>query len=367
MVVALLCKEIEDPLELRCLKGDSGDQGPSGRHGPAGKGGAVMPGGPPGKIGQIVPPGTIESKGSVGARGGKGDKGDVDGIGPPGPPGPIGGKGSVGARGEKGDKGDDGGIGTQGLVGPQGSTGQRGVRGVRGVASPDGLRGPASVKCDRGPQGPVGIQGIVGDQGDRGERGERVERGEKGIQGGTSDVLSVLAAHIPIQLAKRYGEKCALSSIMYQRTSRALWNRLVECKRCVMLMHTMNPHGILVLHLSVGVYIKGQTCRKLQVMGTFWRCRIQRTIALMISLITKWNAIYIVYKIGDYDNTGAEHNPRFSSGTSDNHRGVCFLKDERTMRMYGIARVIPITIWIFQISLPVIIIHVKRINGTLFV
>ena len=63
------------------------------------------------------------------------------------------------------------------------------------------MRGPAGVKGDRGPQGPVGIQGLVGDQGDRGERGE------KGIQGDTSDVLSVLAAHLPIQLAKRYDEK----------------------------------------------------------------------------------------------------------------------------------------------------------------
>ena len=49
-----------------------------------------------------------------------------------------------------------------------------------------------------------GIQGLVGN---RGERGERGEPGEKGIQDNTSDVLNVLAAHIPIQLAKRYGEK----------------------------------------------------------------------------------------------------------------------------------------------------------------
>ena len=128
----------------------------------------------------------------------------------------------------------------------------RGVEGVRGVAGPDILRGPYGVKGDRGPKGPSGIQGLIGDQGERSERGERGEGGEMGMQD-TSDVLSVLAAHI------------------YQRTSRALWNRLVECKRYVMLVHTMNPHGILMLHLSVGMYIKGQTCRKLQIMGTFWR------------------------------------------------------------------------------------------------
>ena len=64
------------------------------------------------------------------------------------------------------------------------------------------------------------VQGLVGDQGDRGEHGQRGERGEKGVQGDTSDVLSVLAAHLPIGLAKRYGEK--MSSTMYQTASRVL-------------------------------------------------------------------------------------------------------------------------------------------------
>ena len=51
----------------------------------------------------------------------------------------------------------------------------------------------------------------------------------------------------------------------------------------------------------------------------------------------KVNAIYIVYKIRDYDSTGTKHNYLFSCGMSDNHRGVCFLKDENTMRVYGVA------------------------------
>ena len=51
----------------------------------------------------------------------------------------------------------------------------------------------------------------------------------------------------------------------------------------------------------------------------------------------KVNAIYIVYKIRDYDSIGTEHNYLFSCGMSDNHRGVCFLKDARTMRVYDIA------------------------------
>ena len=38
-------------------------------------------------------------------------------------------------------------------------------------------------------------------------------KGEKDIQGDNSDVLSVLAEHVPIQLATRYGEK--MCSIKY--------------------------------------------------------------------------------------------------------------------------------------------------------
>ena len=51
----------------------------------------------------------------------------------------------------------------------------------------------------------------------------------------------------------------------------------------------------------------------------------------------KVNAIYIVYKIGKYDSTGTEHNYLFFCGMGDNHRGICFLKDEKTMKVYGAA------------------------------
>ena len=51
-------------------------------------------------------------------------------------------------------------------------------------------------------------------------------------------------------------------------------------------------------------------------------------------LDNKVNAIYIVYKIRKYDSTGAEHNYLFSCGMDNNHCGICFLKDEETMREY---------------------------------
>ena len=75
---------------------------------------------------------------------------------------------------------------------------------MRGVADPDGPKGPSGEKEARGWDGPPGIQSL---QGERGEHGQRGERGEKGVQSAASDVLSVLAAHLPIQLAERYGEK----------------------------------------------------------------------------------------------------------------------------------------------------------------
>ena len=56
-------------------------------------------------------------------------------------------------------------------------------------------------------KGDKGIQGSVGAKGDHGERGERGVKGEKGIQDDNSNVVSVLANHLPIQLATRYGGK----------------------------------------------------------------------------------------------------------------------------------------------------------------
>ena len=61
--------------------------------------------------------------------------------------------------------------------------------------------GTTDVQGERGPEGHYDTQGLVGEKGDRGERGERDAKGEMGIQGDTSDDLSVLANHLPIQLA----------------------------------------------------------------------------------------------------------------------------------------------------------------------
>ena len=65
---------------------------------------------------------------------------------------------------------------------------------------------------------------------------------------------------------------------------------------------------------------------------------------------TKVKAIYIVYKIGKYDSTGTEHNYIFFRRMGDNHRGICFLEDEKTTVQLEFTSS---TIWIFRISLSV--------------
>ena len=76
------------------------------------------------------------------------------------------------------------------------------------------------------------------------------------------------------------------------------------------------------------------------------------------------NAIYMVYKIRKYNGTGTGHNYFFSCGMGDNHRGICFLEDGKTMRVHGAVGDRKHEIWIFRISLPVTIIHAKRVDGT---
>ena len=284
------------------MKGDSGDQGPSGRQGPAGNRGTEGSGGPPGKIGKIRLTG------------------------------PVGSKGNVGAHGEKGEKRDAGGAGPQGHVGPKGSTALIGVRGVEvvhGVAGPDEPKGPVGEKGDRGREGPVGIQGLVGDQGERGEHGQHGERGEKGIQGDTSDVLSVLAAHLPIQLAKWYDEKMCF--VMYHVSEDQ--SGIVRMSGEVQTLHNVSAYKEPTWHFDARFVDKqGHTKANVQkASGHRHFLEMKNTVyhSPYDLIDNKDNVIYIVYKIRNYDGTGTEHNYLFSCGMNDNHRGVCFLKDEK--------------------------------------
>ena len=145
-----------------------------------------------------------------------------------------------------------------------------------------------------------GIQGYVGAKGDRGERGERGVKGEKSIQGDNSVDLSVLADHLPIQLATRHGEKMCLIKyhVSEDRSSIIELSGGVETLRSVSAYY--EPVCILVLNLS--------NVQKASGHGHYLEMKNSAV-----------NVIYIVYKIRKYD------------------RGICFLKDEKTMRVYGAA------------------------------
>ena len=51
----------------------------------------------------------------------------------------------------------------------------------------------------------------------------------------------------------------------------------------------------------------------------------------------KANLVFIIYKITEYNNVSEEQNYLFHIGDTDDarRRGICFLKDKRTMRIYG--------------------------------
>ena len=79
-------------------------------------------------------------------------------------------------------------------------------------------------------------------------------KGGKGIQGDNSDVLSILADHLPIQLATRYSEK--MYFIKYH---------VSEDRSSIIEL----PRGILMLNLSMVKGMKRQTYIKLLVMVIF--------------------------------------------------------------------------------------------------
>ena len=208
---------------------------------------------------------------------------------------------------------------------------------MRGVAGPDGPKGPSGEKGDRGWEGPPVIQGLVGDQGERGESGQRDERGEKGVQGDASDVLSVLTAHLPIQLAERYREKMCFVKYHVSEDQ----SSVVRMTGGVQTMRNVSAYNEPTWHFYAQ-FVDKQGHAKANVQkssghGHFLEMKNTAYRSPYDLVDNKVNAIYIVYKIRNYDGTDTEHNYLFSCGMSGNHRGIFFLKDEKTMRVYGVA------------------------------
>ena len=72
----------------------------------------------------------------------------------------------------------------------------------------------------------------------------------------------MLAAHLPIQLAARYGKNMCFVKYHVSEDQ----SSIVESSGGVQTLHS-----ILMLNLSIDKNIQGQTYRKLQVMDIFWR------------------------------------------------------------------------------------------------
>ena len=157
------------------------------------------------------------------------------------------------------------------------------------------------------------------------------------MQGDTSDVLSVLAAHLPIQLAKRYGERMCFVKYHVSEDK----SSIVGSSGGVQTLRNTSAHNEPAWHFDVTfvsrMYKKRANVQTAPGHGHVLEMKNSAYHCPYDFVDNKVNAIYIVYKIRDYNSTGTEHNYLFSCGTSDNHGSVCFPKDERTMRMYGIA------------------------------
>ena len=164
-------------------------------------------------------------------------------------------------------------------------------------------------------------------------RGVAGPDGSKGPVGDTSDVLSVLASHLPIQLAKRYGEK--LCFVKYHVSEDK--SSIVESSGGLQTLRNVSAYNEPTRYFDAQFVDKQEHTRekvqKASGHGRFLEMKNTAYHRPYDLAHNKVNAIYTVYKIRDYDGTSTEHNYLFSCGMSDNHRGVCFRKDEKTRRV----------------------------------
>ena len=163
-----------------------------------------------------------------------------------------------------------------------------------------GLSGVTGIQGERGPEGYYGTQGLVGEKCDRGERRERGAIGEKGIQGDTSDVLNVLAGHLPIQPEPQCGENICFVKyhLSEDRSSIVESSGGVQTLRNVSAYHKpawnfdaklVNGQG----HIRANVQKAPAHGHFLEMKNSVYHCHYDL-------VDNKVNAIYIVYKITTY-------------------------------------------------------------------
>ena len=139
---------------------------------------------------------------------------------------------------------------------------------MRGVAGPDGHKGPSGEMVTEAGKARLGFKILLEVKAKRGEHGQRGERGEKGVQGDTSDVLSALAAHLPIQLAERYGEKICFAKYHVSEDQ----SSVVRMTGGVQTLRNVSVYNEPTWHYDAQFVDKqGHAKANVQGMDTFWR------------------------------------------------------------------------------------------------
>ena len=142
------------------------------------------------------------------------------------------------------------------------------------------------------------------------------------MRGDTSDGLSVLAAHIPFQLGKRYGEKMCF--VKYHASEDK--SSIVESSGGVQTLRNVSAYHEPAWHFDA-TFVSKDVHKRANVQktpghGHFLEMKNTAYHCPYGLVDNKVNAIYIVYKIRDYISSGTEHNYLLSCGTSDNHGGI---------------------------------------------
>ena len=146
-----------------------------------------------------------------------------------------------------------------------------------------------------------------------------------------------MAGHLTIQLATRYGEKMFFVKyhVSEDRSS------IVKSTGGVQTLRNVSAYHEPAWHFDAK-FVNGQGHVKANVQkatghGNFLEMKNSAYHCPYDHVDNKVNAIHIVYKIKKYDSTGPEHNYLFPCGINNNHPGICFLKDEKAMGVYGVA------------------------------
>ena len=128
------------------------------------------------------------------------------------------------------------------------------------------------------------------------------------MQGDTSDVLSVLGNHLPIQLATRYGEK--MYFVKYHVSEDK--SSIVESSGGVQTLRNVSAYREPSWCFDAA-FVERQGHARANVQkasgdGHFLEMKNSAYHCPYDLVDNKVNAIYIVYKIRKYDSTGTEHN-----------------------------------------------------------